>query len=147
MFDGDEMNMFIPQSVQTQLELANIADVKRQIISPRYSRPIIKFKQDTVLGTYKMTEAYKKLDYRDAMNLAMYCNGVDMFKVKKENTNTHDLYSLIIPANINFTAGDVVVNNGKIVDSEKTKTKGSFCWNQNQGKETKEVSSMEENDH
>jgi hypothetical protein len=119
-----EMNMFIPQSVQTQLELANIADVKRQIITPRYSRPIIKFKQDTVLGTYKMTESHKKLNYRDAMNLAMYCNGVDMFKVKKENTNTHDLYSLIIPANINFTAGDVVVNNGKIVDSEKTKTKG-----------------------
>ena len=124
MFDGDEMNMFIPQSVQTQLELANIADVKRQIITPRYSRPIIKFKQDTVLGTYKMTEGFKKLDYRDAMNLAMYCNGVDPFKVKKEETNTHDLYSLIIPANINFTAGDVVVNNGKIVDSDKTKTKG-----------------------
>jgi DNA-directed RNA polymerase beta' subunit len=124
MFDGDEMNMFIPQSVQTQLELANIADVKRQIITPRYSRPIIKFKQDTVLGTYKMTEAFKKLDYHDAMNLIMYSNGVDMFKVKKENTNTHDLYSLIIPANINFTVGDVVVNNGKIVDSEKTKTKG-----------------------
>jgi hypothetical protein len=123
MFDGDEMNMFIPQSVQTQLELANIADVKRQIITPRYSRPIIKFKQDTVLGTYKMTEGFKKLDYRDAMNLAMYCS-VDPFKVKKEETNTHDLYSLIIPANINFTAGDVVVNNGKIVNSEKTKTKG-----------------------
>ena len=118
-----EMNMFIPQSVQTQLELANIADVKRQIITPRYSRPIIKFKQDTVLGTYKMTEGFKKLDYRDAMNLSMYCS-VDPFKVKKEETNTHDLYSLIIPANINFTAGDVVVNNGKIVNSEKTKTKG-----------------------
>jgi DNA-directed RNA polymerase II subunit RPB1 len=124
MFDGDEMNMFIPQSVQTQLELANIADVKRQIITPRYSRPIIKFKQDTVLGTYKMTEGFKKLNFRDAMNLSMYCNGVDMFKVKKTDTNTHDLYSLIIPQNINFTAGDVVVNNGKIVDSEKTKTKG-----------------------
>jgi len=124
MFDGDEMNMFIPQSVQTQLELANIADVKRQIITPRYSRPIIKFKQDTVLGTYKMTEGFKKINFQDAMNLSMYCNGVDMFKIKKSDTNTHDIYSMIIPQNINFTAGDVVVNNGKIVDSEKTKSKG-----------------------
>lgn len=123
-FDGDEMNMFIPQSVQTQLELANIADVKRQIITPRFSRPIIKFKQDTLLGTYKMTEAFKKLDFKDAMNLAMYCNSIDIFKIKKEITNTHDLYSLIIPDNINFAVGDVVVNNGKIVESEKTKAKG-----------------------
>ena len=78
-FDGDEMNMFAPQTVQTQLEIANIADVPRQIISPRYSRPIIKFKQDTVLGTFKMTELSKKISYNDAMNLAMYCKNVDMF--------------------------------------------------------------------
>jgi DNA-directed RNA polymerase beta' subunit len=122
-FDGDEMNMFIPQSVQTQLELANIADVKRQIITPRYSRPIIKFKQDTVLGTYKMTESFKKIEYYDAMNLAMYCNDINMFKIKKEDTNTHDLYSLIIPTNINFIAGDVIVNNGKIIENNN-KIKG-----------------------
>jgi DNA-directed RNA polymerase II subunit RPB1 len=34
-FDGDEMNMFIPQNIQTQIELSNIADVKRKIISPK----------------------------------------------------------------------------------------------------------------
>lgn len=115
MFDGDEMNMFIPQTVQTQLEIANIADVKRQIISPRYSRPLIKFKQDTVLGTYKMTEATKKVDYHDAMNLAMYCNNTDMFSIQKEEIDTHKLYSLIIPGMINFSDGKVNINNGKLL--------------------------------
>jgi len=110
-----EMNMFIPQSVQTQLELANIADVKRQIITPRYSRPIIKFKQDTVLGTYKMTDKTKKIDYRDAMNLSMYCNISDMFVVQKENYDTHKLYSLIIPSMINYSDGKVNINNGKLL--------------------------------
>ena len=109
------MNMFIPQSVQTQLELANIADVKRQIITPRYSRPIIKFKQDTVLGTYKMTDKIKKIDYRDAMNLSMYCNINDMFVVQKENYDTHKLYSLIIPSMINYSDGKVNINNGKLL--------------------------------
>jgi DNA-directed RNA polymerase II subunit RPB1 len=114
-FDGDEMNMFVPQSVQTQLELANIADVKRQIITPRYSRPIIKFKQDTVLGTYKMTDRTKKIDYHDAMNLAMYCNSVDLFQIQKEETDTHKLYSLIIPNMINFSDGKVNIMNGKLL--------------------------------
>jgi DNA-directed RNA polymerase II subunit RPB1 len=40
-FDGDEMNIFLPQSIQTQIELEEIADVKRQIISPATSTPII----------------------------------------------------------------------------------------------------------
>ncbi len=110
-----EMNMFVPQSIQTQLELANIADVKRQIITPRYSKPLIKFKQDTVLGTYKMTEKTKKIDYRDAMNLAMYCNAVDMFSIQKEESDTHKLYSLIIPSMINFSDGKVNINNGKLL--------------------------------
>jgi hypothetical protein len=121
-----EMNMFIPQSVQTQLEIANIADVKRQIISPRYSRPIIKFKQDTVLGTYKMTEGIKKLDYRDAMNLAMYCKNVDMFSIEKEDIDTHKMYSLIIPNLINFSDGKVNITNGKLL----TGTMGDNILNQ-----------------
>ena len=116
MFDGDEMNMFIPQSVQAQLELANIADVKRQIITPRYSRPIIKFKQDTVLGTYKMTEKTKTIKYNDAMNLAMYCNNVDIFQIDKTDIDIHKLYSLIIPSLINHRDGKVNITNGKLLN-------------------------------
>ena len=108
--------MFIPQSVQAQLELANIADVKRQIITPRYSRPIIKFKQDTVLGTYKMTEKTKTIKYNDAMNLAMYCNNVDIFQIDKTDIDIHKLYSLIIPSLINHRDGKVNITNGKLLN-------------------------------
>ena len=110
------MNMFIPQSVQAQLELANIADVKRQIITPRYSRPIIKFKQDTVLGTYKMTDKTKIIKYNDAMNLAMYCNNVDIFNIDKTDIDVHKLYSLIIPSMINYQDSKVNITNGKLLN-------------------------------
>jgi DNA-directed RNA polymerase II subunit RPB1 len=40
-FDGDEMNIFIPQSMITQYELSEIADAKLQIITPKTSDPII----------------------------------------------------------------------------------------------------------
>jgi DNA-directed RNA polymerase II subunit RPB1 len=111
-FDGDEMNLFAPQSIQTQLELANIADVKRQIITPKNSKPIIKLKQDTVIGTYKMTEKEQLLDYHDAMNLAMWTN--NMFNVNKKGLSTHELFSLIIPDLINYSDNRVVISNGKL---------------------------------
>ena len=115
-FDGDEMNMFIPQTIQTQLELSNIADVKKMIIGPRLSIPIIKFVQDTLLGSYRMTDATRTLDYHDAMNLAMYCKNVDIFKLRKETINTHNLYSLIIPDMINYSSGKANITNGNLIN-------------------------------
>ena len=56
-FDGDEMNMHVPQSVQSMSELINIASVNYQIISPRENKPIITVVQDTLLGLYKLTQS------------------------------------------------------------------------------------------
>jgi len=55
-FDGDEMNMHVPQSVQAMSELINITSVNYQIISPRENKPIITVVQDTLLGLYKLTQ-------------------------------------------------------------------------------------------
>ena len=40
-FDGDEMNMHVPQSQQTISELYNLAMVPTQIISPQSNKPVI----------------------------------------------------------------------------------------------------------
>ena len=56
-FDGDEMNMHVPQSIQAVSELINIASVNKQIISPRENKPIITIVQDTLLGIYKLTQS------------------------------------------------------------------------------------------
>jgi len=54
-FDGDEMNMHVPQSVQSTIELQNLADVPSQIISVRENKPVITIVQDTLLGVNRMT--------------------------------------------------------------------------------------------
>ena len=56
-FDGDEMNMHVPQSIGALSELINIASVNKQIISPRENKPIITIVQDTLLGIYKLTNS------------------------------------------------------------------------------------------
>ena len=56
-FDGDEMNMHVPQSIHAVSELINIAAVNNQILSPRENKPIITIVQDTLLGMYKLTHS------------------------------------------------------------------------------------------
>ena len=58
-FDGDEMNMHVPQSISAMLELRLLVSVKLQIISPRENKPLITVVQDTLLGINKFTKSEK----------------------------------------------------------------------------------------
>jgi len=66
------MNIFIPQSIQTQIELEEIADVKRQIISPSSSRTSIGLAQDGLLGAYNLTSPSMRINWRNCMNIISY---------------------------------------------------------------------------
>ena len=54
-FDGDEMNMHVPQSEASRIELIELASVPSQIISPGNHKPIISLVQDTCVGSYLFT--------------------------------------------------------------------------------------------
>ena len=113
-FDGDEMNVFVPQSIQTQIELEEIADVKRQIISPSSSSTSIGLVQDGLVGAYNLTGPTVKIDWRNAMNIISYTSFENMKKLDKERTFTgQEVFTLIIPPGININ-GD---NNFKVKDS------------------------------
>ena len=68
-FDGDEMNMHVPQSIQAATELRYLASVRKQIISPSTNSPIIAPSQDNLLGLYKITEDDVFFTHREVMNL------------------------------------------------------------------------------
>lgn len=54
-FDGDEMNMHVPQSFETRAEIQEIMAVPRQIITPQANKPVMGIVQDTLLGSRYMT--------------------------------------------------------------------------------------------
>ena len=54
-FDGDEMNLHVPQSEEARAELAQIAWVPRQIVSPQANKPVMGIVQDTLCGIRKFT--------------------------------------------------------------------------------------------
>jgi DNA-directed RNA polymerase II subunit RPB1 len=71
-FDGDEMNAHIPQSYEASTELAEIAAVPFQIISPRNGKPVIGIVQDTLVGSYRITRPQVEFNRREFMNLMMW---------------------------------------------------------------------------
>jgi DNA-directed RNA polymerase II subunit RPB1 len=71
-FDGDEMNMHVPQSVEAATELREIAAVPKQLISPRLSKPLISVVQDTLVGVNRLTRPTEFFTRREFMNLLVH---------------------------------------------------------------------------
>jgi DNA-directed RNA polymerase II subunit RPB1 len=71
-FDGDEMNAHIPQSYEAQVELEEIAAVPHHIITPRHAKPMIGVYQDTLVGSYRLTQPGIQFTRREFMNLMMW---------------------------------------------------------------------------
>ena len=40
-FDGDEMNLHVPQSMETRAEILNIHLTPRQVITPQSNKPVM----------------------------------------------------------------------------------------------------------
>jgi len=97
-FDGDEMNLHMPQDVESSSELKNLAAVQWQIISPANNKSIVGIFQDSLLGAYRLTRENINFTHRELMNLLMLYNNVDITKIPKtETVNSFDLLSQIVP--------------------------------------------------
>ena len=119
-FDGDEMNIYLAQDAQCMTEYYLLANVDKHILSPAYSTPIMKFKQDTPSGLYAMTDKNNKIDWHYAMNTSMHIEG-SVSVSKKNDLTSHELFSELIPEMINYTNYDddgnklVEIINGKLI--------------------------------
>ena len=61
-FDGDEMNMHVPQSFETRAEVLELMMVPKCIVSPQSNRPVMGIVQDTLLGCRKITKRDTLID-------------------------------------------------------------------------------------
>jgi DNA-directed RNA polymerase II subunit RPB1 len=101
-FDGDEMNLHMPQDPESEAELKNLAAVPYQIVSPANNSSIIGIYQDSMLGSYQFTREGISFSPRDAMNILMMFNNVNEHQlendIKKDGGITNfDIMSQIMP--------------------------------------------------
>jgi len=97
-FDGDEMNLHMPQDAESESELKNLAAVPYQIISPANNKPIIGIYQDSMLGSYRFTRENVNFTPREAMNLLMMFEkvNVDELLSKGDRITSFDILSQIM---------------------------------------------------
>lgn len=113
-FDGDEMNMHVPQSIAAETELANLASVKRLIVSPRLNAPIIQMVQDTLTGAYRISNPNVRIHEQAAMNmLSRIRRPLSAFKMLNEAHLGTDVMSAVFPL-MTFNE-KIKLENGKLV--------------------------------
>lgn len=111
-FDGDEMNLHVPQSEESRAELSQIAWVPRQIVSPQANKPVMGIVQDTLCGIRKFTLRDCLMDYDQVQNLLLWVpdwNGVVPMPCvikPKPYWSGKQILSMCIPKGINVFLGD-----------------------------------------
>ena len=94
------MNLHMPQEQESESELKNLAAVPYQIISPANNAAIIGIYQDSMLGSYRFTRENIEFTQKDAMNLLMMFNRVNIDGLKQkrnEKISNFEILSQILP--------------------------------------------------
>ena len=93
-FDGDEMNLHMPQDDESEIELKTLAAVKYQIISPANNKSIVGIFQDSLLSSYLFTRESINFNSRTAMNLMAHLKTIDLKKINFDE-QVHSSFSLL----------------------------------------------------
>ena len=115
-FDGDEMNIHVPQSIEAQAELEMLSAAQWHIISPQSSKPNMAIVQDSLLGAYLMTYGIKTISKEQFFNLVYKIDVREphlkrmqhIRKVLKEKKKKVQCYngkgtiSMFLPKNLNY---------------------------------------------
>ena len=84
------MNAHLPQSYEAMVELEEIAAVPHHIITPRHAKPMIGVYQDTLVGSYRLTQPGVQFTRREFMNLMMWNKRFDGKMPYKEITHSKE---------------------------------------------------------
>ena len=117
-FDGDEMNLHVPQNEEARAEARILMLVDTQIISPRYGLSVVGCIQDAITGNYLLTKELV-LKRSEAIDLLYSC-GVDDFSglANKEKIDGKEVFSVLLPKDFSYVGKDKSGNDVKIVNGQ-----------------------------
>ena len=71
-FDGDEMNLHVPQTEEARIEAIELMGVKHNLATPKNGEPIISAIQDFITGAYLLSSKDNFYDRKTFANICMY---------------------------------------------------------------------------
>jgi len=115
-FDGDEMNLHVPQSEEAQTEALILMQVQDHILSPRFGGPIIGAIRDFITAAYLLTRRSTLLTKKEVCELLMAAGyegplPKPLVKEPKPMWNGKQIFSLFLPEGLNYTLKASVCQN------------------------------------
>lgn len=120
-FDGDEMNLHVPQTEEARAEAEILMDVQTQVISPRFGLPVIGGIQEALSGAYALTK-FAELPRDEAIRFLLSVGVNSYHRVPNKKTITgKEMFSALLPEDFSYTGTSrlgepVVVKDGKLVE-------------------------------
>ncbi|MDO8661471.1 MAG: DNA-directed RNA polymerase subunit A', partial [Candidatus Woesearchaeota archaeon] len=120
-FDGDEMNLHVPQTEESRAEAELLMEVQTQLVSPKFGISVIGCTQDGISGNYLLTK-FLNMSRAEAIELIATVGITDFGRLpRKEMINGAELFSLLLPEDFNYTGkakdGSVlIIKEGKIIE-------------------------------
>lgn len=120
-FDGDEMNLHVPQSLEAQAEARYLMQPKDQVLSPRDGKPIMFIEEDEIAGLYMLVNENARFAKDEASRMLCAVGISELPKPGKDGMYSgREIFSMILPKDFDFAYGSgnkkVVIKKGELAE-------------------------------
>ncbi|KAB2018223.1 hypothetical protein ES319_D08G214600v1 [Gossypium barbadense] len=125
-FDGDCLHGYVPQSINTRVELSELVSLDRQLINGQSGRNLLSLSHDSLTAAYLVKEDGVLLNLFQMQQLEMFCpNHSPLPAIVKAPLLSNpvwtgkQLFSMLFPPEFDyvFAPSDVVIHNGDLICS------------------------------
>ncbi|MEM2165579.1 MAG: DNA-directed RNA polymerase subunit A' [Candidatus Bathyarchaeia archaeon] len=118
-FDGDEMNLHVPQSEEAQTEARLLMQVQDHILSPRFGGPIIGAIRDFITASYLLTKKDTLLNKKEVCELlaaAGYEGSLPEPAIKEPEPlwTGKQIFSIFLPKDFNYAIKASICRNCEV---------------------------------
>lgn len=114
-FDGDEMNLHLPTTLEAEAELQEIFAVGKHLISPQNSRISLGAVQDCALGLYLLSDPILVLEREDFFQLIYSADGNIPNIPITNNCNGLGVVSAFIPSGFSLKTTNFVIRDSMLI--------------------------------
>ncbi len=127
-FDGDEMNIHVPQTEEARAEAKLLTALEHHIVTVRYGLAIVGGTHQIISGLYLLTKDDTKLPLSQAIELVFLSSPDEndlnklariVEKAKKEKRDYltgKEIFSVFLPDDLIFDEKGVVIENGMLIE-------------------------------
>lgn len=123
-FDGDEMNLHVPQTEESRAEASLLMEVQNNLVSPKFGGPVIGLTLDQVSGLYLLTHQDVLLTKEQASHL-LGSAGIDADLPDKNEISGKELFSILLPHELSM---NYETHAGKSTDLTKEQKQKQDLW-------------------